>query len=412
MSIDPRIPNTLDNNLHRVLEIARLNVPFYRERAPRDYRELGNWPLVSKSDLEVSLQAFLNERHPASSRDASYVVASGGSTATPVYVSYAQPEVEIITRNLAFHFEQNGMQAGDSVVNYFGAGDMCGAFSMVDRSLAHLPVTILPLSFTPNLAFALEVIQRFHPNAIVGIPTLLVHLARYSETLGHATTIEKVYYGGEIMTAGAEAVLRSIWKSKHIRSAGYASTEAGAIGWQCLHCEPGEHFAFHDNVVEIVDNELVVTSLSRTRMPLIRYRTGDRGVWCDPHCHCGNGAPMFKLLGRLDTAMILWGCWMRHEDIVTAFHSLQIDFTALQVELSAKGGEHVMNIRFESPASDIDPARLETLRERIYELSADLNQTFPMDQLRPLMTIQAAAPGTLRRNQRTGKVIPVIDSRI
>lgn len=407
---DPSFPKTEDR-LNRILNVAKGEIPFYLIRAPQEYLNLMSWPLVSKTDIE-EFSSRLSLEEPSASRPfAGYVVASGGSTAQPVFIPYSHEEVAAVTDNLVFHFRKNGIAEGDTVVNYFGAGDMCGAFSMVDKALAGLPVTILPLSFTPNMDFALEVIERFRPNVVVGIPTLLVKLAQHCLDRGLQTTLEKVYYGGEMMTTSAAEVLRAIWRCEHIRSAGYASTEVGAIGWQCLHCDVGEHFAFADNIVEIVNGEIVVTSLTRTVMPVIRYRTGDRGEWVNARCDCGHGAPLFKLLGRSDTAMIVWGCWIRYDDIVTAFQALQTDFLAIQVEIASDGDAQLLFVRFESALPQLDAKTAESLRTKIYELSGDLNLTFGLDIVDRYLKIQAVPVGTLRRNDRTGKVIPVIDSR-
>lgn len=401
----------MESRLLDVLNVARSEIPFYRDRAPARSVALDDWPLISKADLAESFDEFCRDGADHAHRQADYLVASGGSTAKPVYSRYGLDEVERLTRNLGFHFQRNGIVSGDRVLNYFGAGDMCGAFSMVDRALACLPVTILPVSFTPNMDFALEVIQRFRPNAIVGIPTLLVHLARRCHEQGLGTHLDKVFYGGESMTSGSAELLRSLWNCTLIRSAGYASTEAGAIGWQCTHGEPGEHFVFDDNLVEIVDDEIVVTSLSRTLMPLIRFRTGDRGEWVQPRCQCGNGAPALRLLGRLDTSMIVWGCWLRYEDILRAFQALQVPFIAVQVEITSSAGEDFLHVHFETENLSFDQASADHLRARIHEFSGDLNLTFSLDAIRPLLKIQAMPPGTLRRNGRTGKVIPIVDAR-
>jgi phenylacetate-coenzyme A ligase PaaK-like adenylate-forming protein len=259
--------------------------------------------------------------------------------------------------------------------------------------------------------FAVEVIDQFRPNVIIGIPSLLINLAQYCREKGLRPRLEKVYYGGEMMTEGSMALLRSLWGCQIIRSAGYASTEVGAIAWQCLHCEPGEHFPFADNILEIVDGEIVVTSLTRTAMPIVRYRTGDRGEWAEPRCACGGGAPLFRLRGRHDMAMIVWGCWLRYEDIIKAFEALHLDFLAVQVHVSSEGGEQVVTVRFESTAERIEPNTAERIRSEIYERSLDLNATVARDVLSRLMRVESVPVGTLRRNERTGKVIPIIDTR-
>jgi phenylacetate-CoA ligase len=67
----------------------------------------------------------------------------------------------------------------------------------------------------------------------------------------------------------------------------YASSDAGPIAWECL-AEPGRfHLLQPDVWVESIDGELVLTRLRRSVLPLLRYRTGDRGRVQDGACRCG-----------------------------------------------------------------------------------------------------------------------------
>src|SRR6185503_464688 len=67
----------------------------------------------------------------------------------------------------------------------------------------------------------------------------------------------------------------------------YASSDAGPIAWECL-AEPGRfHLLLPDVWVEEVDGELVLTRLRESVLPLLRYRTGDRGRVVDGDCRCG-----------------------------------------------------------------------------------------------------------------------------
>src|SRR6185503_9413810 len=67
----------------------------------------------------------------------------------------------------------------------------------------------------------------------------------------------------------------------------YASSDAGPIAWECP-AEPGRfHLLLPDVWVEEVEGELVLTRLRESVLPLLRYRTGDRGRVTDGDCRCG-----------------------------------------------------------------------------------------------------------------------------
>ena len=74
----------------------------------------------------------------------------------------------------------------------------------------------------------------------------------------------------------------------------YATTEVGPIAWECL-VEAGRfHVLLPDVWVEAVDGELVVTRLRESALPILRYRTGDRGRVTDGVCSCGARGPSIE----------------------------------------------------------------------------------------------------------------------
>src|SRR6185503_5752966 len=89
----------------------------------------------------------------------------------------------------------------------------------------------------------------------------------------------------------------------------YATTELGPIAWECLR-EPGRFHILHPDVfVESLEGELVVTRLRDSVLPLLRYRTGDRGQVVDEACACGlRGPSILGFLGREP-------CWFVRPDV-------------------------------------------------------------------------------------------------
>jgi AMP-binding enzyme len=79
----------------------------------------------------------------------------------------------------------------------------------------------------------------------------------------------------------------------------FATTETGPVAWECP-TEPGRFHVLHpDAWVESVDGELAVTRLRDSPLPLLRYRTGDRGDVVDGPCACGaRGRSIVGFVGR------------------------------------------------------------------------------------------------------------------
>ncbi|NDE17589.1 hypothetical protein EBZ80_21950 [bacterium] len=118
------------------------------------------------------------------------------------------------------------------------------------------------------------------------------------------------------MSLVARQFIRSVAGTSYFGSAGYASVDAGPIGYQCRSCERGVHHVFTDHVhLEVLngdDNgEAVVTSRIKRAMPVIRLRTGDLIEWIgstETPCACGSRDVRFRLLGRVDSQINVWGC--------------------------------------------------------------------------------------------------------
>ena len=214
-------------DLQALLDFARNNVPFHRRRGPEEAGVLGAWPLMSREDLGLySLDKTKDLLSPLGHCGAR-VFASGGTKGKEKYVCYSHPEFRTVSQNLASGLMANGLEAGDKIVNYFTSGDLWGSFLFADRAMSMLPVTIFPLGHSQKMEYALDIIERFKPNAIVGIPSMILQLARYCNVQGNSVRINKVFYGGEFFTKAGTASLfdRPIMQPpKSVQSAGNVPT--------------------------------------------------------------------------------------------------------------------------------------------------------------------------------------------
>lgn len=149
---------------------------------------------------------------------------------------------------------------------------------------------------------------------LYGAPSALWFLAQVIEEDGAAVTPDLVVTSGEMLTDALRVYLRKIFNAE-VRSF-YGTRELGTIGFSCL---SGHNF-FHLNsehiLLEILDNagekcapetygSLVMTSLTNTAMPLLRYKTGDIGRTTNEPCSCNISLPRFELIGRESEFLVL-----------------------------------------------------------------------------------------------------------
>lgn len=162
---------------------------------------------------------------------------------------------------------------------------------------------------TDNPKETLKWMQRFSPNLVISSPSYFTALTREAGQIGYQLRLEAVVLGGETLTDNHKALFSKHWDAQVYNV--YGSTEIGGGKTIAL----PECNAFHLDdlqlVTEIIDpdtgvtaneGELVFTTLSREAMPLLRYRSGDRGRWTK--CACERPLRAIQFLGRIDDLIV------------------------------------------------------------------------------------------------------------
>jgi phenylacetate-coenzyme A ligase PaaK-like adenylate-forming protein len=371
------------------------------ERRLLDYgAETG--PLSTAQDMKA---VFETTPHPPGD-----VFSSGGTTGEPKYVHFSYQEFDTVTDLLAQNFRAQGLRAGMTVANLFVAGNLWSSFMAVEKALEKVGVIQLPIGGLCDQENIARYIKKFRPDAVAGIPSMLVSLAEFMHQRDEQVEIKKVFYAGEALSESRRDYLRSVWGTEYFGSSGYASVDAGVIGYQCSHCEPGEHHLFSDLVrLEVIDGEAVVSSLYRTSMSIQNYRTGDRVEWIDA-CACGSRDPRFRLLGRTDNLIQIWSCRLRLDEIESALKCFNPAIRTFQVVLRSENAAERLELYFEQegPAR---PSANEQLALLLYERSRDLRDTLRLQQFQQHFRPVPVAPGLIPRNPRTGKISLIVDKR-
>lgn len=356
--------------------------------------------LTNSQDMK---KVFENSPHPPG-----YIFSSGGTTGEPKYVHFSYEEFDFITDMLAKNFRAQGVTPGMTVANLFVAGNLWSSFMAVEKALEKIGVVQLPiggLASSENIAMYLK---KFRPEVVLGIPSLLVKAAEFTQEKGIELKIPRVFYAGEALSESRSKYLTKVWDVQTFGSAGYASVDAGVIGYQCSDCQPGEHHLFSDLVeMKIIDGEAVVSSLYRTSLPIRNYRTGDRVEFIS-ECPCGDLHPRFKLLGRADSLIMIFSSRILLEEIESTLAGLDEGILTFQIVLAENeaGREH-MTIYYER---NLDLSN-ERMLVSLFTNCRDLKDSLSEDEFRRSVRVVAVDPGMIPRNSRTGKVSLVIDKR-
>jgi len=394
---------------------AILHVPYYRKvRNGKPVSSIDEMPLLTSEDFSQHT-IFKSRDFLRDDISDGYVFSSGGTSGNPKFAFYAHDEFLEVGRLLARGINYQGLKKGTIVANLFMPGNMWSSFLAIEKALSFVGAIELPIGATSDSGLILEYLERFKPGAVFALPTHLVELADKTEEMGLKLDIPYIFYAGEHMNSQMRKLLERVWNTQKLCSAGYASVDAGPIGYQCAYCEDREHHLFSDLIqLEVIDGEGVVTSMIRKSMPVIRFRTGDRIEMSDKKmCRCGSSDPKFILLGRCDGQINIWGCRLFLEDIERALQNCGVTSPLWQVVIDsiAEGGSVSENIKISIEEEPGSAKSVERIKKEIYNHSIDVRKTHPQDSVMSKIYIEFLEKNKIPRIGRTGKIKRVMDRR-
>lgn len=304
--------------LRRTLAFARAMSPFYRRRAdwPDAERlttpaDLALWPFTFPADLaraEPPLAAA-----PLSGVARVVTLATSGTGGASKRLFFTAEDLEATV-----DFFAAGMalftRPGDRVAVLFPAGRPDSVGDLLARALNRIgaEARVPPTAAMATPETLLAELRRLRPDVIAGMPVTLGALARTGLADGGAPlAVRAVLASADAVTAPLAATLTAAWGSEVFEH--WGMTETGYGGAVACPCHDGLHLREADLYVEIVDpatgaplpegevGEIVVTTLRRRGLPLVRYRTGDLASQRPGPCRCGS--PLRRLgpiLGRIE----------------------------------------------------------------------------------------------------------------
>jgi phenylacetate-CoA ligase len=286
--------------------------PYYREafkaagidaRAARRPQDLGGFYLTG--DVLKTTPESLVAGTPE------LAIESSGTSGrvSRVYLSHA--ELEYSARQGGLLLALLGLVRGDRLLCTLDYGWGLGAL-LVERGVRHTPLfAMVPGRVDPAEAY--DRLGTYGINVLVSDPFWLARLTEIARERGRPRAMKLLYGGGEGVTARARAELERFWDAPLCMT--YASTEAATVlGFECRE-RNGYHVNEFDFDVELREpdalgyGEIVMTTVHRRVMPLVRYRTGDVARWIEGRCACGLPfRRVSSIRGRVDEQVsCAWG---------------------------------------------------------------------------------------------------------
>jgi phenylacetate-CoA ligase len=379
--------------------------------ALRSLDDLGRLPFTAKGDLRDTYPFGL---FASPMEDIVRLHASSGTTGKPIVVAYTGPDLAVWTEVMVRTFAACGLHRGDVVQNAYGYGLFTGGLGAHYGAEA-LGATVIPIS-GGNTERQLMVMQDFGVTALCSTPSYFLHLLeRAREVNVDLSRLRVGVFGAE---PWSEAMRDRIQRESGLRAHdiyGLSEIIGPGVGVECA-AQHGLHI-FEDHFYpEIVDpetgavlpegseGELVLTTLSKQAMPMIRYRTRDVTALVAEPCPCGRTLRRIRRIARRsDDMIIIRGVNVFPSQVETALLEVEGTLPHYQIVLTRVKGLDEMEVKVEvTPELFSDRIRaLEALQRR---LEAALEHVLG---LRARVTL--VEPRTLARSE--GKAKRVSDQR-
>jgi phenylacetate-CoA ligase len=334
-----------DVQLRRIRSIVRLayeRVELFRRRM--DERKLKPSDVKSLADvakLPFTVKTDLRDTYPfglfaSPMEDVVRLHASSGTTGKPIVVAYTKEDIAVWSSVMVRSFAACGVHRGDIIQNAYGYGLFTGGLGAHYGGEA-LGATVIPIS-GGNTDRQLMVMKDFKVTVLCCTPSYFLHLMDRAVELGvdlKKLPLRAGVFGAEPWTENMRKRIEAGTNLKAYDIYGLSEIIGPGVANECLH-QCGPHI-FEDHFYpEIIDpktleplpdgaeGELVLTTLSKRAMPMIRYRTRDITSLSADQCKCGRTIRRLMRIGRRsDDMFIIRG--------VNVFPS-QIEHALLQVE--------------------------------------------------------------------------------
>lgn len=312
--------------LKKMVDYCYNNIPFYHERLQaagvtgdkiKNLSDIQYIPFTTKDDIRDNYPFGMMA---CPMKDVVRIHASSGTTGKPTVGVYTQKDIDTWAELIARIGAASGVTNEDIIQISFGYGLFTGALGL-HYGLEKLGATVIPAS-SGNTQKQLMMFRDFGVTGLVATPSYALYLGEMVKESPYPSSAYKLRIGLLGSEGCTEEMRTQIEKNLHMFvTDNYGMTELGGPGvsGECeLRC--GLHFAEDHFLPEIIDQdtlehkapgevgELVVTTLSREGMPVLRYRTKDITRINYEPCACGRThARMDKVMGRTDDMLIIKG---------------------------------------------------------------------------------------------------------
>jgi len=293
--------------LNAMLGRVREHSAFYRKHLPffdlESLEQLVELPFTSAEDIVMHGPAFLSV--PAQEVSRMVAIPTSGTQGVRKRIACTEADLEG-TRAFFAEGIRCIARPGEATAVLFPCGTAGSLGRLIADALRRIGARVLLLGLPHDPGKTLRELSRASTTSVVGSARTMLNLARHSTEGGPRPPIARVLLSSDNASDAVKDEIAHTWGCEVFEH--YGMTETGFGAAVDCRAHAGMHLRERDLIVEIVDpatgnplpdgkeGEVVVTTLTREAMPLIRYRTGDVSHIIAGDCPCGG---TLRRLGRV-----------------------------------------------------------------------------------------------------------------
>ena len=427
--LDPEL-ETMSRQQIEALQVERLketvkrcmNNPFYKARLEEagvtpdnitSVDDIRRIPFTTKQDLRDTYPFGLAS---APLTECVRLHSSSGTTGNPTVILHTQKDLDEWANQVARNLWMVGLRPNDVFQNSSGYGMFTGGLGF-QYGAERLGMLTVPAAAGNSLR-QIKFMTDFGTTALHAVPSYVTRLYEVMQEQGvdprKDTKLKVLAIGAEPHSEEQRKRIEKMMGVKAYNSFGMSEMCGPGVGFECKE-QNGLHFWEDYYIVEIVDpetlepvpdgeiGELVLTSIRREAMPLLRYRTRDLTRVLGRGCPCGrNHVRLDRMKGRSDDMMVLRGVNIfpiQIEKILMQFKELASNYL---ITLTTDENNDNMTVEVEIEDLFTDDY------QKLIELQKNVKRALK-DEILLTPHVKLVPKGTLPVSE--GKAVRVVDKR-
>ena len=316
-----------EKNLKSMLNYAYKNVTMYRRKfkevgiKPEDIKNLEDLrkvPFTTKDDLRYYYPTGMLA---APIEKIVRFHTSSGTTGDPIVLAYTKRDIKNWSNLTARCLATIGVSEKDVFQNMIGYTLFTGGLGY-HYGAELLNAAVIP-SGSGKTKTQVKLLKDLKVTSVHAIPSYMIHVAEVCDEIGidpkRDLYLERGIFGAEPWSNGMREKIEDTFEMDAFDNYGLSELTGPGVAVEC-ECKDGLHLWSDYFLAEIIDpesgeklnpgekGELVLTTLKKEAMPILRYRTRDIASLEEEKCACGRTHPRIsKIFGRTDDMIIVRG---------------------------------------------------------------------------------------------------------